>query len=193
MIRANSRLLAFFAMQMLWNWFTVDACFLTRTWHVRSSAGMAASCIGVVLLTFFLELLRRLGKEYDALLARGYSAEAIKMAAAAKTPSNGDGESTVAEGWQLCKTQTFTFRAKPVQQLARAVIHAITFGVAYIIMLLAMYFNGFIIISIFIGAGIGKFVCDWLVVKVPVGDCYSRRTAQDINEHAISETTVCCG
>ena len=154
---------------------------------------MAASCIGVVLLSFCLELLRRLGKEYDALLARGYSAEAIKMAAAAKTPSNGDSESTVAGGCEPCKPQTFTFRATTAQQLARAVMHAVTFGVAYIIMLLAMYFNGFIIISIFVGAGIGKFVCDWLVVKVPVGECYPRPTAQDTNEHAIHETTVCCG
>jgi copper transporter 1 len=35
------------------------------------------------------------------------------------------------------------------------------FAVAYIIMLLAMYFNGYLIICIFIGAFIGAFIFDW--------------------------------
>ena len=44
--------------------------------------------------------------------------------------------------------QTVTLRASPLQQLVRAVIHTATFSVAYII------------ICIFIGAGLGKFLCD---------------------------------
>jgi copper transporter 1 len=35
------------------------------------------------------------------------------------------------------------------------------FGVAYITMLLAMYYNGYIIICIVIGAGLGVFVFSW--------------------------------
>ena len=49
-----------------------------------------------------------------------------------------------------------------MQQLVRAVMHAITLGVAYILMLIVMSYNGYLIISIFIGAGIGKFLGDWL-------------------------------
>jgi copper transporter 1 len=81
-----------------------------------------------------------------------------------------------------------TFRATPLQQFIRSLIHAVTFGVAYIIMLLAMYFNGYIIISIIIGAFLGKFFCDWMVQKIPLGKMVGGSEAQ-----GIEETTVCCG
>lgn len=58
-------------MKMLWNWYTIDACFLTSSWHIRSSGAFAGSCIGVILLVIALEFLRRFGKEYDRSLLRG--------------------------------------------------------------------------------------------------------------------------
>ncbi|KAJ2895706.1 fungal-specific transcription factor domain-containing protein [Zalerion maritima] len=168
---------------MLWNWYTIDACFLTSSWHVKSGGAMAASCIGVMLLTVCLEGLRRLGKEYDGSISRQFNAKAAEDTKPVSSDSSTNGDSSGA--------RTLVFRASPLQQLARAVIHAATFGVAYIIMLLAMYFNGYIIICIFIGAGIGKFVCDWLVVRVNVGgnSCAGGLNGQDTNEHAIDETT----
>jgi hypothetical protein len=59
------------------------------------------------------------------------------------------------------KTQTTaslfaSLRWKPLQQLIRAMLRAATFGVAEIIMLLAIYFNGYIIIPISIGAIMGS-------------------------------------
>lgn len=171
---------------MLWNWYTIDACFLFRGWHITSGGGMAASCIGVMLLTVCLEALRRLGKEYDAFLSRKFNAEAAVIA---KTTGN-SGDDTAESS---CALQVITCRASLLQQLARALIHAVTFGVAYIIMLLAMYFNGFIIFSIFVGAGIGKFLCDWLVIKVTVGSPCTAQNGQNTNEHEIEEPTVCCG
>ena len=55
---------------MLWNWYTVDACFISSTWHVRSRGAFAGSCIGVVLLVMSLEFLRRAQREFDRYLAR---------------------------------------------------------------------------------------------------------------------------
>jgi copper transporter 1 len=66
-------------------------------------------------------------------------------------------------------TQYATFRASGLQQLIRAIIHGVTLGVAYIVMLLIMYYNGYIFISIILGAILGKFLCDWLVVRIPYG------------------------
>lgn len=51
-----------------------------------------------------------------------------------------------------------------------------------------MYYNGYIIFSIFIGAGIGKFLCDWMVLRVPVGGVLANSTGR-----GIEEPTVCCG
>lgn len=48
-----------------------------------------------------------------------------------------------------------------IEQLIRAALHMLQFAVAYFIMLLAMYFNGYIIICIFIGAFLGAFIFSW--------------------------------
>ncbi|ETS79625.1 hypothetical protein PFICI_09478 [Pestalotiopsis fici W106-1] len=181
---------------MLWNWYTIDACFLSTSWHITNNGMFAATCIGVILMVVLLEFLRRLGKEYDALILRQFQRHvaAQSVAAAAKKeapePVSCCAPPPDEEEVEAAKPgpRTITFRATPLQQLIRSVIHAVTFGLAYIVMLLAMYFNGYIIISIIIGAGIGKFVCDWMVLKVVVGlDESSGGVA------GIEEPTVCCG
>ncbi|KAM0333980.1 hypothetical protein ACHAQA_000998 [Verticillium albo-atrum] len=172
---------------MLWNWYTIDSCFLAESWHVTNNGSFAASCIGVALLTVTLEFVRRLGKEYDALLLRQFHARAAQIAAAtavAQDPSCCD-DNTDARA-QAQATAPLIFRASPVEQLIRAVLHTTFFGLAYIIMLLAMYYNGFIIISILLGAGIGKFFCDWLVYKVESG-------AAGQQAKGVEEPTGCCG
>lgn len=166
---------------MLWNWYTVDACFLSESWHITNSGMFAATCIGVILLVVAVEFFRRLGKEYDALLLRQFERRAAAHGPALAAKG-------CAGGTELTR-QVITLRASPLQQFIRAFIHALTFGGAYIIMLLAMYFNGYIIICIFLGAGLGKFLCDWLVVKVDLDSI----VGQSNQTSGIEETTVCCG
>ncbi|CEI69573.1 hypothetical protein FVEN_g7089 [Fusarium venenatum] len=167
--------------EMLWNWNTIDACFLASSWQIKNQGMMAATCIGVILLVILVEFFRRLGKEYDALLQRGFQRQAtthsVALAAAGCT------------GAVVPTRQTLTYRASPLQQFIRAFIHAATFAGAYIVMLLAMYFNGYVIISIFIGAGLGKFFCDWLVVRI---DLEGLDGPEDKSK-GIEEATVCCG
>ncbi|KAH7272268.1 Copper Transporter integral membrane protein that functions in high affinity copper transport [Fusarium solani] len=167
--------------EMLWNWNTIDACFLAESWQIQNSGMMVATCIGVILLVVLVEFFRRMGKEYDALLQRQFHRQAtthgVAMAAAGCT------------GAVMPTRQTLTYRASPLQQLVRSVIHAMTFAGAYIIMLLAMYFNGYVIISIFIGSGLGKFFCDWLVVKIDLEGL----EGDESKPKGIEETTVCCG
>jgi len=151
----------------------------------------AASCIGVAFLVVSMELLRRLGKEYDAFILRQFQRHiASSRSADLKPNNNGSGPSPNSCQRQAEIEPSFvTFRASPLQQLIRSAIHAATFGVAYIVMLLAMYFNGYIIISIIIGSFIGKFLCDWLVVKMQVGGGGQNRGTDNV----VEEATVCCG
>ncbi|KAK4941334.1 hypothetical protein LTR10_018744 [Elasticomyces elasticus] len=160
---------------MLWNWYTIDACFLAESWHITTKGAFAASCIGVILLVVSLEFLRRVGKEYDTFILRQFQRNTNF-----KDHNNTD----------CCQSgpQIVTFRASPLQQLVRSVIHALTFGLAYIVMLLAMYYNGFVIICIFIGAFLGKFVCDWMVQRVPIGGLLQQSGSQ-----GVEDPTVCCG
>ncbi|KAF2124079.1 Ctr-domain-containing protein [Dothidotthia symphoricarpi CBS 119687] len=153
-------------MEMTWNWRIVDSCFLADSWHITNNGMFAASCIGVALLVVCLEFLRRVGHEYDALLTRQFQrrVRAQQAALAAATSSNCcDGPASTLG------TQFVTFRATGLQQLVRAILHGVTLGLAYIIMLIVMSFNGYMFISIVLGGILGKFLCDWLVVRIETG------------------------
>lgn len=68
---------------MLWNWYTIDACFLSSTWHIRSKGMFAGSVIGVFFLVMAIEGVRRLGREYDRrLMIAGQEALGLDKGAA---------------------------------------------------------------------------------------------------------------
>ncbi|KAH7381422.1 Ctr copper transporter family-domain-containing protein [Phaeosphaeria sp. MPI-PUGE-AT-0046c] len=154
-------------MEMLWNWNVVDSCFLAHSWHITNNAMFAASCVGAALLVVCLEFFRRVGHEYDAYLLRQFQRQLRhqQIALAAATPANCCDGPVGTLG-----TQYATFRASGLQQLVRAIIHGATLALAYIVMLLIMYYNGYIFISIILGAVLGKFLCDWMVVRLPYGN-----------------------
>ncbi|KAK4126981.1 Ctr-domain-containing protein [Parathielavia appendiculata] len=191
---------------MLWNWYTIDACFLSPSWHITSHGAFAATCIGVILMVVFLEALRRAGKEYDEHIQRDFAARVALLANGAAGPASATAGGAAAacpasvgggraeEGAPLLP-QTVTFRASPLQQFVRALIHAATFGLAYMVMLLAMYYNGYIIICILIGALLGKFLCDWMTRTVVIGALGDSvvKSGNGTAAAGIEEPTVCCG
>jgi len=75
---------------MLWNWYTVDTCFLSSTWHNNTKAKFAGSVIGVFLLVIAIEGLRRLARDYDRRI--------VKQAMAKHALTNGNGGSTPVIG-----------------------------------------------------------------------------------------------
>lgn len=139
---------------MLWNWFTIDACFFSKQWKIKSTGGFAGLCIGVVFLVMFLEALRRLSREYDGYLLRKHS-------------SRMSTQSTVTDGSKEAASRWFTPTA--LEQVVRAILHMLQFAVAYWIMLFAMYYNGYIIISIIIGAFLGGFLFTWEKIEARGG------------------------
>jgi copper transporter 1 len=126
---------------MLWNWNVMDACFIAESWHIRSKGMFAGSCIGVVLLVIALEALKWSGRRYDAYLIRlAQKAAQGKSTSLSATPTlehdkAGSGEVAVPR-------KPIRPRLKVLQQVIRSFIHMLQFGVAYFVMLLAMYYNG---------------------------------------------------
>ncbi|KAF2664922.1 Ctr copper transporter [Microthyrium microscopicum] len=159
---------------MLWNWYTIDACFLSSSWHITSKGMFAGSCIGTILLVIVLEALRRASKEYDSYIVRSATKHAANMPTV--TQGSDDGKFVSASTRPTAVSTTPTI----VQQAIRALLHMLQFAVAYIIMLLAMYYNGYIIICIFIGAFIGSFIFSWYPLS-------GGQNAED------REITYCCG
>jgi copper transporter 1 len=116
---------------MLWNWYTVDSCFIAQTWHVTSHGMFAGSCIGVICLVVTLEFLRRLGKEYDRYLVRNYQAAHQHLTSDGECSPNRKsmGVTTTSIG------ASASFKPNLLQQATRALLHMLQFAVAYFIML----------------------------------------------------------
>ncbi|KAG8165258.1 hypothetical protein KVR01_005533 [Diaporthe batatas] len=171
---------------MLWNWNTVDSCFLSSSWHVTSRGMFAGSCIGVLLLVMLLEFLRRAVKEYDALLVRKHSGASNSSNVGAAGPGVQEvGSESKDHGISVRPVGNIPsgrFRPTVLEQVVRAFLHMCQFAVAYFVMLLAMYYNGYIIICIFLGAFLGSFVFHYEFM------------GHDGNQTSASrEATVCCG
>ncbi|KAH8657638.1 Ctr copper transporter family-domain-containing protein [Tricladium varicosporioides] len=167
---------------MLWNWYTIDACFIARSWHITSKGMFAGSCIGVILLVMSLEFLRRSAKEYDRYIIRQYQrAQPLQTTppiTPSKAASNGsDNGAPACEGGS--QNVQVPFRPNIFQQMIRATFHMMQFTVAYFVMLLAMYYNGYIIICIIIGAWLGAFAFSWETINMSSGPQ--------------EEATMCCG
>lgn len=72
---------------MLWNWYTVDSCFISSTWHITSKGKFAGSCIGVICLVVVLEALRRMQREYDRFLIKQAQAHADRVSIESRVSS----------------------------------------------------------------------------------------------------------
>jgi copper transporter 1 len=84
---------------MLWNWNTVDSCFLSSTWHIRSKGMFAGSVIGVFLLVIAIEAVRRGAREYDRYISRKALAATSPLAAApGEAGTSSPGVGGVAKG-----------------------------------------------------------------------------------------------
>ena len=128
----------------------------------------AGSCIGVVLLVMSLEFLRRLSAEYDKYIAgqsRFFSFRApfnsvpkSNSAVVGEAPSP---EEQVPHQHASACAPRRSARPTLLQHIIRSLLHMVQFGVAYFIMLLAMYYNGYFIICILIGSFLGYFVFSW--------------------------------
>ncbi|KAG8163484.1 hypothetical protein KVR01_006781 [Diaporthe batatas] len=215
--------------QMLWNWHTIGACFITPQWQIATEGAMVGTCFGVIFLVMALEGLRRSAKQFDRYLIQQHREAAQvryhqvsptapadtsnpvlpnpvtapapaecctgsrKSSSTAVVPeytglahggdaalpsvkeksglpghatrSHADAAPAAARGMIVgtggesgCSAP---FRPNVWQQMIRALFHAAQFTVAYFVMMLAMNYNGYIIISIVVGAYFGAFVFSW--------------------------------
>ncbi|KAL1410298.1 copper transporter complex subunit Ctr4 [Vanrija albida] len=121
---------------MLWNWNTIDSCFLSKSWHVRSKAMFGGSVVGVFFLCMAIEAVRAAARAYDRKLV----AARVAAISADKGGPVGPVQPTL------------------LQQLVRALAYGVQFTGAFLVMLLGMYYNGYILFAIFLGHTIGYFV-----------------------------------
>lgn len=149
---------------MLWNWYTIDTCFIARSWHVKSRGMFAGSCIGVFFLVFASQWLHRFCREYDFAIIRRKqvndtilesSSDSLPMSMA---PTEHPMVYAITHKWLLKTPEPSQVTSSIPEHFIRSVLFTIEWGLSYIIMLLFMYYNGYIIISCILGALFGKLV-----------------------------------
>ncbi|BEI85999.1 hypothetical protein CcaverHIS002_0602860 [Cutaneotrichosporon cavernicola] len=111
---------------MLWNWTTIDACFLSRSWHIKTKAMFAGSIVGVFFLCMLIEGIRRLAREYDRQIIRANRTDKGRV-----------------------YPPTFA------QHVVRTLAYGVQFTGAFLVMLLGMYFNVPMLMAIFFGHTFG--------------------------------------
>lgn len=190
---------------MLWNWNTLDTCFIARSWHNNTRGKFAGSCIGCFALVVAAQWLNRVGRQFDLEAIKrekwkiyaqrangGYIAkeEETESEEALELFQLSQETSWKTTGIALWKTLSHTwylrsFRPNLVQEeginpdrlisfggsyviypsfpthITRVAIFVLQWGLSYIIMLLFMYYNGYIIISCIIGAVVGRLLFNY--------------------------------
>lgn len=134
---------------MLWNWYTIDACFIARSWRIRSNGAFAGSCIGVIFLVIALEFLRRTQREFDRYVRASNRQQALDRSSS----DSGSGDATAVDAKGIAvRVRAFAHvhagtpigssRLKLWQHMIRSLLYMLQFAVGYFVMLLAMYYNG---------------------------------------------------
>ncbi|KAF8068652.1 Ctr copper transporter family-domain-containing protein [Lyophyllum atratum] len=142
---------------MLWNWYTVDACFISKQWHIRSVGAYAGMIICVFLQVVILEIFRRLAREYDRKIVRDHGRSS---GGTGITPDDAS-LSKLADSEVPCRSTAGPSRPSFAQQAIRSAFYCVQFSAGYMLMLLAMYYNGGVILAIFAGSYAGFFVSSW--------------------------------
>ncbi|KAI1799278.1 Ctr copper transporter family protein [Daldinia bambusicola] len=131
-------------MNMLFTWDTTNLCIVFRQWHVRGTASLVFSLLAIIAISAGYEALREGIRRYE-------SAIAAKQDAAPIEP-NTESASLLGVG-RSSQADAIGRRA----HLLKSVLYAVQNFYAFMIMLLFMTYNGFVMFSVAIGAGLGYY------------------------------------
>ncbi|KAG5920873.1 hypothetical protein E4U53_003860 [Claviceps sorghi] len=115
------------SMSMLFTWDTKNLCIVFRQWHVRSTPGLLASLLAVVVLAMGYEALRALSRRYEHAVNRRISA----------LPRQSQED------------------ARRQGHVVKAVFYGLQNFYAFMLMLIFMTYNGWVMIAVSLGAFLG--------------------------------------
>ncbi|WBW74978.1 plasma membrane copper transporter complex subunit Ctr4 [Schizosaccharomyces osmophilus] len=132
---------------MYWNWYTIDACFITKHWHIRSKGMFVGSIFGIIFMMMALELVHRLQREFDRWCIRQ-----------SQNRSNHVCHHSPESSFVSSSSHDLSWFTRVCFHFIRSCLYIIQFIVTYIAMLLAMYYNGYVILFLFCGTFLGFFL-----------------------------------
>uniref|UniRef100_A0A0D2XB40 Copper transport protein n=1 Tax=Fusarium oxysporum (strain Fo5176) TaxID=660025 RepID=A0A0D2XB40_FUSOF len=160
---------------MLWNWNTIGTCFISKAWYMDSGGKFGITCFGAFMLVMLLEFLARVSREWERhRFARGAPNSQGPYAPAADANDANNDANPIPN---FCPS--FVEHA-----FINAILHTVQCIITYILILMAVSFNGYIIISMFIGAYVGAL-------------CFQRDPLTETRnpnayQRAFQQPVVCC-
>ncbi|CAJ2501091.1 Uu.00g039440.m01.CDS01 [Anthostomella pinea] len=149
-------------MNMLFTWDTTNLCIVFRQWHVRGPASLVFSLLAIVAICAGYEALREATRRYDSWVGAKQDSvghndveqhdhhpeeqvteQTPFLRATGRVNSGQDGTHTAAIGQRA--------------HIVKAVLYAVQNFYAFMIMLLFMTYNGFVMIAVAVGAGLGYY------------------------------------
>ncbi|KAI0120318.1 Ctr copper transporter family protein [Hypoxylon sp. NC0597] len=132
------------SMNMLFTWDTTNLCIVFRQWHIRGTTSLVFSLLAIIALSAGYEALREGIRRYESWVA----------AKQETAPSEPNTESTTLLGvGRSSQADAIGRRA----HIAKAVLYGVQNFYAFMIMLVFMTYNGFVMISVALGAGLGYY------------------------------------
>lgn len=192
-------------MSMLWNWYSKDVCFISRQWRTSTKALFGGTCVGCFALLITINWWRRIllqykiycaelrEKEVGGIIKNGVQIKKINDSFQNSIHNNNnnmfsDFITPLIEAskhkwfWALNKNLAIEKGDKIYiypsifEHLLYCVGDTMEWSVHHVIMLLFMYFNGYVFISCMIGAGTGFLLWQYKNINVPKrGDNVSKR------------------
>ncbi|KAI0470127.1 Ctr copper transporter family-domain-containing protein [Xylaria cf. heliscus] len=154
-------------MNMLFTWDTTNLCIVFRQWHVTGRASLIFSLLAIVAICAGYEALREGTRKYELWLSNKEAAYNRYQDNAAATRDHEQGQDQVAETTPFLGIERIGgggaggTSESPVGQRAR-IVKAVLYGVqnfyAFMIMLLFMTYNGYVMVAVAVGAGLGYYL-----------------------------------
>ncbi|KAK4136732.1 Ctr copper transporter [Trichocladium antarcticum] len=141
-------------MNMLFTWSTDNLCIVFRQWHISSTMGLAVSLVAIVAICAGYEALRDAIRRYETAMSK--RAETAPPPRSSPPPSPRP-EETVAETTPFLALPAGQSREQVTRRahVIKAVLYAIQNFYAFMIMLIFMTYNGWVMGAVSVGAGLG--------------------------------------
>ncbi|KAI8624697.1 Ctr copper transporter family-domain-containing protein [Xylariaceae sp. FL1651] len=156
-------------MNMLFTWDTTNLCIVFRQWHIKGPTSLVFSLLAIVAICAGYEALREVTRKYEVWLTRKDVTYSSRPRNSQHEPHFQDDDQN-QEREQVAETTPFldTERIGGVggspeaaigqrARIVKAVLYAVQNFYAFMIMLLFMTYNGFVMIAVAVGAGLGYY------------------------------------
>ncbi|KAL7901287.1 Ctr copper transporter family domain-containing protein [Trichoderma sp. TUCIM 5745] len=143
------------SMSMLFTWDTTNLCIVFRQWHIRSNTSLVLSLIAVVLIGMGYEALRSVSRNYEASLAKRLEVVPNSTAHGYRDNIDDDVEDNVAETIDFNRSGQNRDDFSKRGHLIKALLYAFQNFYAFMLMLVFMTYNGWVMVAVSAGAFFG--------------------------------------